>query len=68
MAKDTNKQEDEVPITKAQTNLVLETVMKELVRREEEMHSDVYGSRPYSDGVRLEVRRMQEWLATQMVS
>ncbi len=51
---------------KALRNQVFLEVKVELNRREIEMGTDVYANRPYSDGVRFEVGRMQQWLNEQM--
>jgi len=51
---------------KALKTQILGEVMDELNRREEELATDIYGSRDYSDGVRFEVGRMQLWLSDQM--
>ncbi len=60
-------QENKDPkVNKAQRIEVLKTVTDELDRRAVELRKDIYGSREYCDGVREEVRRMQEWLMTQM--
>ena len=42
-----------------------ELLEAELSRREEELHEDIYRNRDYCDGIRFEVRRLQEWLASQ---
>ena len=58
--------EPKIRVTKAQRNLVLQEVMDECDRREVEMHTDKYASRDYSDGVRFENGRLQQWLSNQM--
>lgn len=58
--------EPKVRVTKAQRNLVMQELMDECNRREIEMHTDRYASRDYSDGVRFEVGRLQQWLSNQM--
>lgn len=61
------KDEDQVtPITKDQRNEVLQIVLDEVNRRQMEMHSDIYGNRQFSDGVREEVARMEKWLINEM--
>lgn len=69
MGQDNQEQsEPRVRVSKAQVSIVLQEVMEELNRREEEMHKDIYASRDYSDGVRFENRRMQQWLNEKMES
>ena len=60
--------ESKVKVSKAQRGVVLQEVIDEYTRRMDEMRKDIYASRDYSDGVRFEVRRMQEWLSKQMES
>jgi hypothetical protein len=54
-----NKPEETKPLT------FKEEFTLELQRRQDEMKEDIYGSRAFSDGVREEIKRLEEWLKVQ---
>ena len=61
-----NNNEHEITVSNEQRVVILQEVVTEMRRREYEMQKDTYGSRDYCDGVRSEVRRVQEWLNLQI--
>ena len=67
MAQDNQEtKEPKVRVSAAQRTIVLQEILDECDRREEEMRKDLYASRDYSDGVRFENRRFQTWLKNKM--